>query len=59
MSVSAAQDCYYHDPDFCGGSWWSCLTCGETFCEEHFHRTDLGENVECVACERERLEGSI
>lgn len=52
----AADECYYADPETCSGPDWRCLTCGETYCEEHWHRTDLGENVECVACERERLD---
>ena len=48
--------CYYDDPKTCEGELWQCQTCKEHYCQAHFHQTSLGENVECVACERERLE---
>lgn len=51
-------DCYYADPDICRGELWECQTCHEEFCERHNHVTDLGVNVECVACERARKEKS-
>lgn len=47
--------CYY-DNDECEGELWICETCGEMYCESHCHETELGINVECVACERERIE---
>ena len=47
--------CYY-DNELCEGELWQCQTCEEHYCQTHFHQTDKGENVECVACERERLE---
>lgn len=50
------MDCYYDDPDTCSKETWTCLTCGTEYCTEHRHCTDEGENVECVVCERERLE---
>lgn len=46
--------CYYDDNEACGGELWQCKTCGQWFCENHWHETDLGRNVECVACERAR-----
>lgn len=49
--------CYYgctpEDEDL-----WQCRTCEEYFCMNHNHSTDHGENVECVGCERERLENN-
>lgn len=48
-------DCYYRNEQFCRGELWTCITCGEDYCEQHNHTTALGNNVECVACERERL----
>ncbi len=56
MSRSAAANCYYGDPEVCDGKTWTCMTCGQDFCEAHGHRTELGFNVECVACEAERME---
>ncbi len=35
---------------------WECLTCGEVFCETHWHFTSEGTNVECTDCERAREE---
>lgn len=49
------SDCYY-DNQLCEGELWECQTCEQHYCQAHFHQTDKGENVECVACERERLE---
>jgi len=51
-----SDQCYYDDPNTCEGELWECLTCGVSFCQAHFHTTSKGENVECVGCERERLE---
>lgn len=45
--------CYY-DNELCCGDLWECRTCGEEFCQTHWHQTDLGHEVECVACERLR-----
>lgn len=47
--------CYY-DNSQCAGHLWQCQTCREWFCQTHSHVTDKGNNVECVACERERNE---
>lgn len=47
--------CYYRS-SVCQGPLWQCETCGEHFCETHWHQTDKGVNVECVGCERNRLE---
>lgn len=52
----ASEECYYHDAKLCRGETWECETCGETFCDFHFHDTDKGHNVECVACERSRKD---
>jgi hypothetical protein len=49
------RKCYYDAPGFCGGELWQCLTCKEWFCDNHYHVTDRGYKVECVACENERL----
>ena len=48
--------CYYGDKAVCRGKTWNCIECGETYCEAHGHDTVAGINIECVACERERLE---
>ena len=48
------MNCYYDAPGICTDELWKCLTCGEWFCSAHNHITNLGENVECVACERTR-----
>ena len=47
------MECYYRD-ESCAGELWECLTCGEFFCQTHWHRTTKGENVECCACEYNR-----
>lgn len=44
----------YHDTPECKGELWQCQTCGELFCQTHWHETSKGRNVECVACERQR-----
>lgn len=45
-------ECYFNDGALgCQGDLWQCKTCGEWFCQTHFHVTDKGRNVECVACE--------
>ena len=46
--------CYYNN-EFCQGPLWQCQTCKEWYCQAHFHWTALGKNVECAACERERV----
>jgi hypothetical protein len=51
----ARDECYYSNTA-CTGYLWECETCGESYCEEHSHETDKGANVECVACERERIQ---
>lgn len=48
--------CYYENPDFCSAEVWERETCGETYCTNHFHDTEKGNNVECVICERNRIE---
>lgn len=50
-----SDKCYYNN-DECGGALWFCRTCKEWFCESHNHTTEKGVNVECVSCERNRLE---
>lgn len=52
-----SRRCYYDNQlcDYIEGLW-KCLTCGEMFCHFHNHVTSKGENVECVGCERIRLE---
>jgi hypothetical protein len=50
------DECYYGDPGVCSGDLWTCRTCGNRYCETHNHVTSKGENVECVACERERKD---
>lgn len=52
-----SDSCYYQD-DFCSGCTWVCKTCHETYCEAHWHKTSKGHNVECIACERNRLSKS-
>jgi hypothetical protein len=47
--------CYYDDPDICTDELWKCETCGQYYCSEHWHETDKGYKVECVACEYGRL----
>ena len=47
--------CYY-DSSRCEGEEWQCATCLSLYCQTHFHQTNLGTNVECVACERERMD---
>lgn len=41
----------------CGASHdtWTCQTCEEIFCRDHWHDTELGSNVECATCERKRI----
>lgn len=54
------DQCYYDSPvcSYTQGVW-KCQSCGETFCVmQHFHDNDLGECVECVACESKRLEAA-
>lgn len=50
-------ECYYGDVDYCSNETWECESCNTIYCTEHNHATDRGHNVECAACERERLEG--
>ena len=57
--IDAASICYYGDPAVCAGDVWVCLTCHTEYCEAHQHWTDKGDNVECVACERERKEAGL
>ncbi len=50
--------CYYGEAS-CHGDLWQCLTCKAMYCENHNHVTRKGSNVECVACERERLDAEL
>lgn len=50
MNVVHKNDCYFGEDD-CQGQLWTCQTCGDRFCETHFHVTAKGRNVECCACE--------
>jgi len=45
--------CYYNN-ELCRGELWKCRSCGEMFCQTHWHITSKGRNVECVACEGKR-----
>lgn len=54
--MNASEYCYYADPFVCDGESWECLTCHEHYCQAHYHQTDKGVNVECVACERNRMD---
>lgn len=45
--------CYYDTPE-CEGELWQCKTCGNWYCQTHWHETEKGRNIECVACEGER-----
>lgn len=56
---SSGGDACYYDNEKCEGETWECGTCGETFCTTHSHATEKGHNVECVACERERLDAKL
>ena len=50
------MQCYY-GTDECGDDLWQCQTCKEWFCKElHWHETQLGYCVECVACEEDRID---
>ena len=51
-----ANKCYFDDHGNCDYSddLWQCQTCKEWFCHYHWHETDRGRNVECVACEYNR-----
>lgn len=53
--TSDDHTCYY-DNHLCAGLTWECQTCHEHYCQTHWHETSKGSNVECVACERERIE---
>jgi len=48
------SECYYGEPE-CTSELWQCETCGEWYCMLHNHSTSLGQCVECVACEEDRL----
>jgi len=49
------EQCYYQTT-LCDGRLWTCRTCQQRFCETHTHTTSKGLNLECVACEKARLE---
>lgn len=48
--------CTNYNPRLCRGQSWHCDDCRKSFCQTHSHRTEIGQNVECPRCERERLE---
>ena len=50
--------CYYgcQEPEDRPDELWQCGTCHEWYCYDHWHETDLGYCIECVACERIRKE---
>lgn len=56
VKAEAVAECYYADEKVCDGEVWECETCGQRYCLMHNHDTELGCNVECVACERQRKE---
>ena len=45
--------CYFSTKE-CEGELWQCETCGEWFCQLHWHETSKGRNVECAGCEYNR-----
>lgn len=47
--------CYYDSPE-CQGELRQCKICKTWYCEFHFHETDKGRCVECVACEQAKKE---
>jgi hypothetical protein len=47
--------CYFGSSE-CEGELWECETCGEWYCEYHWHQTSKGYCVECAACEYSREE---
>ena len=50
------MNCYY-GTDQCGDEVWQCQTCKEWYCKElHWHETQVGYCVECVACEEKRID---
>lgn len=49
------KKCYYQTVE-CYGRLWRCKTCGEHYCQMHWHQTSKGHNVECVACEFARKQ---
>lgn len=52
------KSCYYETTQ-CQGQLWQCHSCREHFCQFHSHTTELGSNVECSACARERREAVL
>lgn len=51
-----SKKCYYHS-EFCNPEeGWECETCGRWFCIHHNNVSSKGYNVECVLCERLRVE---
>jgi hypothetical protein len=54
FQFESPEDCTLHTEGVCTLPLWACQTCGEKFCATHWHRTSLGENVECSGCERNR-----
>lgn len=58
-TATKSSECYYANRH-CRGETWQCRTCGESYCSEgHSHNTELGQNVECVACERSRKDAKL
>jgi len=49
-------DCYYYRLNGCSDETWECVSCHELYCDEHGHTSMMGANIECVFCERERLD---
>ena len=47
------DECHFVN-ELCIGRLWKCETCGELFCETHWHQTSKGKNVECSGCEGKR-----
>lgn len=48
-------ECYYKS-DECSTDTWECVSCNTLYCEEHGHTSMMGTNVECVSCERVRID---
>jgi hypothetical protein len=51
--ASEKPKCYFYGVN-CNGPLWKCRTCDHKFCAFHSRVNDLGENVECMDCERAR-----
>lgn len=53
--MADSPECQYQTKA-CEGSLWKCVGCGAHFCQEHWHASSKGRNLECLACEYRRLD---